>query len=213
LTDGIQHFTEILRLGGATIYPLLALAFVASVVIIEKTFVLAARTRLPGSFRALIEGDVCAWEDVEHAVEALSPRSYFGRFVRVILAQRKRPVWWIESRASEEAGLIEHALGRWLWVLETIVTAAPLLGLLGTITGMIRAFRLFGAEGLVDPRGVTGGVAEALIATAVGLFVALVALFAFNYFSQRQAQLMDQMEQLGSRLVDLIRLERADTAP
>ena len=52
---------------------------------------------------------------------------------------------------------------------------------------MIRAFRLFGAEGLVDPRGVTGGVAEALIATAVGLFIALVALFAFNYFSHRQA--------------------------
>ena len=73
-------------------------------------------------------------------------------------------------------------------MLETIVTAAPLLGLLGTITGMIRAFRLFGAEGLVDPRGVTGGVAEALIATAVGLFIALVALFAFNYFSHRQGQ-------------------------
>ncbi len=104
-------------------------------------------------------------------------------------------------------------IGRWLWALETIVTAAPLLGLLGTITGMIRAFRLFGTEGLVDPRGVTGGVAEALIATAVGLFVALVALFAFNYFAHRQAQVMDEMEQLGTRFIDVIRLDGPETVP
>jgi biopolymer transport protein ExbB len=118
----------------------------------------------------------------------------------------------VESRAAEEATLIEQALGRWLWILETIVTAAPLLGLLGTITGMIRAFHLFGTEGLVDPRGVTGGVAEALIATAVGLFIALIALFAFNYFSHRLAEVMDEMEQLGTRVVDSIRLEEKNGA-
>ena len=82
-----------------------------------------------------------------------------------------------------------------------------------TFNGMIRAFKLFGAEGLVDPRGVTGGVAEALIATAVGLFIALIALFAFNYFSNRLAQVMDEMEQLGTRVVDSIRLEAKDGAP
>jgi biopolymer transport protein ExbB len=98
-------------------------------------------------------------------------------------------------------------------VLETIVTAAPLLGLLGTITGMIRAFKLFGNQGLVDPSGVTGGVAEALIATALGLFIALIALFAFNFFSHRQAQVMDEMGRLGTRLVDHIRLDAgADTS-
>jgi biopolymer transport protein ExbB len=72
---------------------------------------------------------------------------------------------------------------------------------------MVRAFKLFGGEGLVDPRGVTGGVAEALITTAVGLFIAIVALFAFNYFSHRQSQVIDDLEQLGTRLVDRIRLE------
>ena len=98
-------------------------------------------------------------------------------------------------------------------ILETTVTAAPLLGLLGTITGMVRAFKLFGAEGLVDPRGVTGGVAEALIATAVGLFIALVALFAYNYFSYRVAQVMDEMEQLGTRIIDHIRLNGSENEP
>jgi biopolymer transport protein ExbB len=76
---------------------------------------------------------------------------------------------------------------------------------------MIRSFKPFGQEGLVDPRGVTGGVAEALIATAVGLFIALVALFAFNFLSYRQAQVMDEMEQFGTRLVDAIRLQEEKT--
>jgi biopolymer transport protein ExbB len=208
---GFEDLVGVLRLGGATIYPLLFLAFAGAVVIIEKAFILAARTRLPRSLRALVETDAFTWEEVEQRVSALGARNYFGRFLRVILDHRKRPAWWVESRASEEASLIEQSIGRWLWALETIVTAAPLLGLLGTITGMIRAFRLFGTEGLVDPRGVTGGVAEALIATAVGLFVALIALFAFNCFSHRQAQVMDEMEQLGSRLVDVIRLNGEET--
>jgi biopolymer transport protein ExbB len=211
--ENLQTVIAALRVGGATIYPLLLLALVAAVVIVEKGFVFAARTRLPRAVLAAVEDDSVAWDDLEQRLSAFSPQNYFGRFLRVIADNRKRPAWWLESRAAEEASQIEQSLGRWLWVLETTVTAAPLLGLLGTITGMIRAFKLFGTEGLVDPRGVTGGVAEALIATAVGLFIALVALFAFNYFSHRQAQVMDEMEQLGTRLVNLIRLEGREGAP
>ena len=205
----LSGFVAALRVGGAMIYPLLLLAVIAVVVILEKAFVVSTRTRLPAP---VLETYAFAWEDLEQRVGQMDPRNYFRRFFHVILDQRARPTWWVESRAAEEATLIEQALGRWLWALETIVTAAPLLGLLGTITGMIRAFHLFGSEGLVDPRGVTGGVAEALIATAVGLFIALIALFAFNYFSNRQAQIMDEMEQLGTRVVDHLRLE-ADGAP
>ncbi len=203
----LNSFVAVLRVGGVVMVPLLALAVVAAVVILEKLFVFAARTRLPAGVLAVVETYGFAWEDLEGRLARLDRRNYFRRFFEVIIEHRTQPAWWIESRATEEASLIEQSLGRWLWVLETIVTAAPLLGLLGTISGMIRAFKLFGAEGLVDPRGVTGGVAEALIATAVGLFIALVALFAFNYFSHRQAQVMDELEQLGTRLVNYIRLE------
>ena len=209
----LDAFLSALRAGGATVYPLMALAVVAAVVVLEKSFVLVGRARLPAPLVDLVETYGFAWDDVERRVAALGPRNYFGGFFRVILENRARPAWWVESRAADEASLIEKALGRWLWVLETIVTAAPLLGLLGTITGMIRAFRLFGNQGLVDPAGVTGGVAEALIATALGLFIALVALFAFNYFSHRQAQIMDEMERLGTRLVDHIRLDAGERAP
>jgi biopolymer transport protein ExbB len=181
-------------------------------VILEKLYVFAARTRLPTGVLAVVETYGFAWEDLEARLARLDRRNYFRRFFEVILEHRTQPAWWIESRATEEASLIEQSLGRWLWILETTVTAAPLLGLLGTISGMIRAFKLFGTEGLVDPRGVTGGVAEALIATAVGLFIALVALFAFNYLSHRQAQVMDELEQLGTRLVNYIRLEEQKEA-
>jgi biopolymer transport protein ExbB len=196
-----------LELGGITVYPLLGLAILAAVVVLEKAYVLARRTRLPGELAELVETYGFPWEALEERLAALGTRNYFRGFFGVILENRARPAWWVESRAADEASLIEKSLGRWLWVLETIVTAAPLLGLLGTIAGMIRAFRLFGNQGLVDPSGVTGGVAEALVATAIGLFVALVALFAFNFFSQRQAQIMDEMERLGTRLIDHIRLD------
>jgi biopolymer transport protein ExbB len=131
----------------------------------------------------------------------------------VILANRGQPAWWVESRAADEASVIEKAFGRGLWALETVVTAAPLLGLLGTISGMIAAFRLFGNKGLVNPGAVTGGVAEALICTAFGIFVALIALFGFNFLSRLQAQFMDQMERLGTRLVDRIRLDQQGERP
>jgi biopolymer transport protein ExbB len=94
-----------------------------------------------------------------------------------------------------------------MWVLDTVITAAPLLGLLGTIFGMMHSFKLIGPAGLLNPGGVTAGVAEALIATAVGLLIALIALFAFNYLTRLQAQTLDEMERLGTRLLDHIRLD------
>ena len=209
----LQALAATLRIGGAMIYPLLALSVVAAVVVLEKGFVFATRTRLPNSLLTAAETYDFDWQALEREVETLATRNYFARFFRIIMEHRKRPVWWIESRAAEEASLIEKSLGRWLWILETTVTAAPLLGLLGTITGMVRAFKLFGSEGLVDPRGVTGGVAEALIATAVGLFIAIGALFSYNYFSYRLAQVMDEFEQLGTRIIDHIRLTGTEADP
>ena len=188
------------------VYPLLLLAVLAVVVILDKAFVYWRYVRLPGPLLELVETYDFSWSDLERQLTGLDQRNYFLRFFRVVMDNRGKPVWWVESRAGDEAQLIEKALSRGLWVLETIVTAAPLLGLLGTITGMMHAFNLIGTNGLVDPTGVTGGVAQALIATALGLFIAVIALFAFNFFSRRQSQMLDEMERLGTRLVDNIRM-------
>jgi biopolymer transport protein ExbB len=196
-----------LQVGGIAVYPLCLLAVIAVVITIDKIYLYFGCTRLPSDLVALVETYNFGWDALAQRVGRLGARNHFARFLGVILDHRTRPYWWVESRAADEAAMIEKSLVRWLWILETIVTAAPLLGLLGTITGMIRSFKLFGDQGLVDPAGVTGGVAEALVATALGLFVALIALFAFNYCSDRQARIMDEMERIGTRLIDHIRLD------
>jgi biopolymer transport protein ExbB len=197
-----------LQHGGWMVYPLILLAIIAMVIMLEKAYVYWRAVQLPSSLVDLIERYDMDWGTFERQLQALGPRHVVGHFLRVVFENRDRPVWWIEARAGDAAQDGERALARGLWVLETIVTAAPLLGLLGTITGMMGAFKLFGAAGLVDPAGVTSGVAEALIATALGLLIALVSLFGFNFFARRQADTMDQMERLGTRLVDHIRLDR-----
>ena len=200
-----------LQLCGATVYPLLLLGLVALVIILDKAFVYRRYARLPGAFPALLETYRFPWQALEEQAASLAPGSYFGRFFRVVLENRTHPAWWVESRAANEAQVIEKALNRGLWVLETIVTAAPLLGLVGTIVGMMGSFRLIGGSGLVNPTGITGGVAQALIATTLGLIIALIALFAFNFFSHLQSRTMDEMERLGTLLIDHIRMDHSES--
>lgn len=197
-----------LQFGGITIYPLLLLGVLALVIILDKAFVYMRYVRLSASLLTLVETYRFAWTELEQQMTSLIPGSYFGRFLQVILDNRTNPAWWVESRAADEAQLIEKALSKGLWVLETIVTAAPLLGLVGTIIGMMGSFKLIGGSGLVNPTGITGGVAQALIATTLGLIIAIIALFSFNFFAHLQSKTMDEMERLGTRLVDHIRMDQ-----
>ena len=204
----LNNTLKILQFGGMMVYPLLLLGVIALGIILDKAFVYWRYVRLPTALMRFLETYGFVWTDLEGQVMSLLPGSYFGRFFRVILDNRANPAWWVESRAGDEAQLIEKALSRGLWVLETIVTAAPLLGLVGTIVGMMESFKLIGGSGLVNPTGITGGVAQALIATTLGLILALIALFAFNFFSHLQSKTMDEMERLGTCLVDHIRMDQ-----
>lgn len=201
-----------LKLGGWIILPLSLLGIIALAIMLEKAFVYWRFARLSNDLSHLIETVGFKWQDLEKILSGLDKRHYYKRFFEVVIANRHQPSWWTESRAADEAQLIETSLARRLWALETIVTAAPLLGLVGTVIGMMRAFKVIGSDGIVNPTAVTGGVAEALIATVVGLIIALVALFGFNYFSRLQAQTMDEMERLGTRLIDHIRLDQQEEA-
>ena len=199
---------EALSYGGAMVYPLLFLGALGLTIIIDRAVAYWRCLRLPDELANLIETYGFAWKDLDRQIEQLGPRNAYGRFLGVISANRDHPAWWVESRAGDEAGRIEKTLNRGLWVLETIVTAAPLMGLLGTITGMMQAFQVIGGSGLVAPTRVTSGVAQALISTALGLLIALIALFGFNFFSRAQSQALDHMERLGSKLADHIRLDQ-----
>jgi biopolymer transport protein ExbB len=105
------------------------------------------------------------------------------------------------TKALEVAAQAEvPALKKRLTVLDTIVTLAPLLGLLGTVIGMISSFDIMSVAGIGQPHAVTGGVAEALIATATGLLIAILTLIPYNYFSSRAEQELEQIEYYASRL-------------
>ncbi len=105
------------------------------------------------------------------------------------------------GRAMEAAGLAEvSAMKRGLTALETIVTLSPLLGLLGTIIGMIGSFQIMTFSGTSQPHAVTGGVAEALIATASGITVAILTLIPYNYFLRRVERETEAIEQYATRL-------------
>ncbi|RMD79319.1 MAG: MotA/TolQ/ExbB proton channel family protein [Lentisphaerae bacterium] len=90
----------------------------------------------------------------------------------------------LEVAAAEE---VEH-MKRGLDIQDTIITLAPLLGILGTVLGIINSFHLLGSKGVIDPKLVTGGIAQALITTAAGLTVAILTLIPFNYFVNRVKQ-------------------------
>jgi biopolymer transport protein ExbB len=207
--DSILAAWDALKFGGVMVYPLIVMALLAMVIILDKAWVYLIQASVPHKLVALIEHYDFDWRDLEGQLSSLGSKNQVAHFLSVVTDNRTQPAWWVESRAGDAAQNTERSLSRGLWVLETIVTAAPLLGLLGTITGMMQSFKLIGAQGgLVDPTGVTSGVAQALIATALGLLIALVSLFGFNFFARRQAQTMDELERLGTRLVDHIRLDQ-----
>ena len=119
---------------------------------------------------------------------------------RVLLAgleyQNPSPNMAMEAASQAE----RHRLKRYLPVLDTIITLAPLLGLLGTVTGMISSFGIVSEAGLGQPHAITGGVAEALIATATGLAAAILTLVPYNYFRTRAETIADCIEERATRL-------------
>ena len=208
--EELNQAWTMLKLGGIFVVPLVVLGIVALAIMLEKAFIYWRYARLSSDLLNLVETYGFKWNDLEKILSGLDGRHYYKRFFEVVIAHRHQPAWWTESRAADEAQIIEASLTRRLWMLETIVTAAPLLGLVGTVVGMMSAFQVIGSEGIVNPAAVTGGVAEALIATVVGLIIALIALFGFNFFSRLQSLTMDEMERLGTRLIDNIRLDQQE---
>lgn len=111
------------------------------------------------------------------------------------------------NRLEETVMLIAPALDRRLWLLDTVITLAPLMGLFGTIIGMFHAFSILATPGHA-PSEVTGGVADALVATAFGLFIAMLGLTGFNALSNQVRLIVHQLESLKTMIVN-----RTDGAP
>lgn len=194
---------EIFRTGGWVMYPLLALSLLAGALCFERAaFWMSTHSR--GRVRRLAKitsrlrkGDVAAATAL-----ADSDASVYGRLAASLLGSGEASREALEALAAEQIEAIRPALERFAVPLSTIITAAPMLGILGTVTGIIRSFRLLGgAEVVTDPALVAGGIGEALYTTAFGLVVALATLFPFVVFRSQADRALGRLEALAGVIV------------
>jgi biopolymer transport protein ExbB len=195
LTQGSTTLVAIMTRGGLVMIPLLTASVVAMTVILERLFFwrrLRVRRKEPGILALVAEGDL---------PQAMQVASASKHPVARVLAAGIAAKHLSPSSAMQAATQAEVSQARlYLPILDTVITLAPLLGLLGTITGMISAFGIVSEAGLGQPHAITGGIAEALIATATGLLIAIMTLIPYNYFRSKVEQLTDVLEEQSTRL-------------
>ena len=200
---------QIFLKGGPVMWPLLAVSLVALTVVLE---------RLWFTLREKMRRQPAAVGEIFAAVERgeLDAAQQAGResadYVAGVLtyALEHRDVSFANA-LLQAAGVELQRFNRGIATLDTIITLAPLLGLFGTVTGMIHAFGLLGASELGAPTAITGGIAEALIATAFGLLIAMVSLLPFNYLNSQLEGARLELENSAAHL-ELLLLKSARQA-
>ncbi len=198
----MQGIQSAVQSSGGMLYLMALLLLVALTVIIERSWYL---------WRVLTQGTQLIKEVTSvHKVSNESFQPLVSRYpdlphAKVLDAAIQHDLEHDFDRISDklEESIMREAphVDRFLWVLDTIVTLAPLMGLLGTIIGMFNAFQVLG-DVSNSPTKVTGGVAEALLATAGGLFIAILGLVALNGLNNRVRVIMHQLETLKMMLLN-----------
>jgi biopolymer transport protein ExbB len=183
--------------GGPVMWPILIVSIIALTVVIERCFWWTGRwfrrdpKRIEKVFTAIEQGDTTE-------ASRLS-RGSRDPVLRMMWNGLNHQHTSLQGALQVAAGIEIKRAGRFLVVMDTLVTLAPLLGLLGTITGLIRSFSFLGNEELAV-QAVTGGIAEALIATACGLGIAIFALIPFNFFTSRVSNLEFELQTAATNL-------------
>jgi biopolymer transport protein ExbB len=195
----VQDALAIFIKGGPIMVPLLLCSIIALAVVIERAMFwkrIGAHERVESVLSLVEKHDFAKAREVAEAD---------GSPVARVLAAGLAHLNPSAAKAMEVAAQGQiPTLRKRLVILDTIITLAPLLGLLGTVIGMIGSFDIMSASGIGQPHAVTGGVAEALIATATGLLIAILTLVPYNYFSNRAERELEQIEYFASRLELLI---------
>ena len=190
----MQFFTD----GGPVMYPLLVCSILVLTVIIERT-IFWLTIDLGRDHKLLDEVmELCRigdWKSVRHKVSG-SKDYIIKMLVSGILHRQFSMIKAMEAAAVEEIKQMRRFMG----VLDTMITVAPLLGILGTVLGIIDSFEAMGTAGIEHPRLVTAGIARALITTASGLGIAILSVFPFNFFNPRVEGAAMNMEKYATSL-------------
>lgn len=191
----MADFVAIIIKGGIVMIPLLACSLISLALTLERLIFwskLKSRRVAEDMLGLAEEGEF----DKAMKVGAASSHPIARVLVAGLAHRNPAPAKAMEAAAQAQIPRLKSRLG----ALDTIITLAPLLGLLGTVVGMIDSFDIMSEAGMGQPHAVTGGVAEALIATATGLLIAILTLIPFNYFNTRVEQETDAMEHFSSSL-------------
>lgn len=189
---------DIITKGGPIMYPLLACSILAMTVIIER-IVFWIREDMHRN-QPLVDEilELCRtadWESVR--VKAAGSKDYIiGILVSGILHREFSMTKAMETSSSDEI----KRMRRYLSVLDTMITVAPLLGIFGTVIGIISSFEILGVSGIERPQAVTAGIAQALITTAAGLGIAILSVFPYNYFNSRVENAVLAIEKYSTSL-------------
>lgn len=189
---------ELFQHGGPIMWPILIISFVGITVAVERMLFIIREnsSREPEVVEKMLERVEA--RDVEGAIQlGKKSKDFVARILTYALSHRESSLSNAFIRASNQE---LNRFSQGMATLDTVITAAPLLGLLGTVTGMMRTFGNMTGDIAAAAAGITGGVAEALIATACGLAIAIMALLPYNYLSARADEARHEVADVSNAL-------------
>jgi biopolymer transport protein ExbB len=199
---------ELIKAGGFIMWPILLCSIIALAISAERFWSLQSNRVTPKNLVA----QVWQWDKVGHLdakrVQDLRRASPLGRVLAAGLVNRQHAREVMKESIEEVGRHVAHELERFLNTLGTIASITPLLGLLGTVIGMIKVFAVITTQGVGDPAVLAEGISEALITTAAGLTVAIPSLMFYRFFRGRVDELIVCMEQEALKMVEVMHGQR-----
>lgn len=191
---------DLLMAGGWLMLPLLVCSIIAGAIIIERLYVLQPEKIIPPQLVQDILKRLSQRDLQPLRLSDLAQESPLGHILAKGLQYAEQGVSMMRGRMEDQGRQVIIELERYLNTLGTVAAAAPLLGLLGTVIGMIQIFSVLG--GSLDPQALAGGIAQALLTTAFGLFIAIPSLMFHRYFRRRVDEFAIRLEKEAQRMVD-----------
>lgn len=198
---------DIIAAAGWPIWPLIATSVFGVAIILERLWSLRESYVIPNNLLEDVKKLVASGSIKKDAIEALRKNSPLGEIMSTAIENQNSSLEIIKDSIEETGSLVSYKLEKYLGALSTISTVAPLLGLFGTIIGMVELFSSFTSSGH-DVAVFARGISIALYNTAGGIVVAVPAMIAFRYFRSKVDHLVNEMEQQALHLVEIMRGER-----
>ena len=199
---------DLITAGGWLMIPIILCSIVAFAISIERLLALRADRIVPPGLLADVWGLYKGSKLTDERLREIRQASALGTLVVTGLVNARHGREAMKASIQEAAGDVVHQMERYLNTLGTISVVTPLLGLLGTVIGMIKVFSQIMVAGTGNANLLAGGISEALLTTAAGLSVAIPALIMHRYFQRKITSLIVAMEQESLKLVDVIHGDR-----